>query len=410
MSQTEFPSVLPVSGTCSCNSEWRNTVLTKTLLTKITMSLTCYFACLGTTIANEPVVLTKKTFHEQGGSGVATHTLLVPKGWSTDGVVWRAPRQFSSLSVPSQHIKVTNGEGLAVEIGPAITFVDFQPNREGLQIGMSRPAVMTNYNGAPVMHHPNSMEGWKRYYKDRVIAVDPDTSITEARVVDVFEIPELSATLKDTNAALRRVYRDNPDPNGNPEFNEVGLGFRVQFKKDGRMCERLHVMGISEVIRETQFGRFVGWSVSTNIIYSAPKGQLASQLPTLVTVSGSLRLTPQWQRTVNRAISDKYRGLTERARIVHEINMKTNRIISNMRNDSWQRNQRSQHESHRQFINGINEVEIYRQGGENYELPSSYNHVYGDGDGNFILTNDALYDPNTDSNLRGTWTTAKPKR
>ena len=40
----------------------------------------------------------------------------------------------------------------------------------------------------------------------------------------------------------------------------------------------------------------------------------------------------------------------------------------------------------------------------------SYDHVFGDGNGNFIMTNDAFYDPSSDLNVTGNWTSLEPSR
>jgi len=56
--------------------------------------------------------------------------------------------------------------------------------------------------------------------------------------------------------------------------------------------------------------------------------------------------------------------------------------------------QAAQDSMHQSYINSIREVEVYKNGDTNYELPAGYKHVYANGNGDFVMTDNALFKPN----------------
>lgn len=65
---------------------------------------------------------------------------------------------------------------------------------------------------------------------------------------------------------------------------------------------------------------------------------------------------------------------------------------------------------HERYIDSIHDIQRYHQGGYEYEIPGNYNYVYGDNQGNFILTDDALFQPNVDLQTNHDWQRVNPLR
>ncbi|MDA3963566.1 MAG: hypothetical protein PF961_22500 [Planctomycetota bacterium] len=101
------------------------------------------------------------------------------------------------------------------------------------------------------------------------------------------------------------------------------------------------------------------------------------------------------------------KGAADRAAITSRSNDEVNQII----NDGYKRRQAIKDGTDRRVIDTIREVERYNDAGYGHqvELPASYNHVYADGTGGYVLSNDANYNPNTDpgTNARS-WSVLQP--
>ena len=150
-------------------------------------------------------------------------------------------------------------------------------------------------------------------------------------------------------------------------------------------------------------GRQVDWMLLSDIVVFAPKGKLQSQLKNLIAIAASLRMTPEFQQSINQTLHNMTQDDIRTANKISQINRQTNDYIRRTNQQSWENRQQANDRSHQNYINSIREVEVYSQGGYEYELPSHYDYVYGDGTGNFIMTNDAFYQPNSDLNLSGSW-------
>ncbi len=382
------------------------------MLNKFILALASSLVLSGAMMANETVMLTQKTFTDS--DGLATHTILFPKKWKAEGGVWFANPQMYFRVMPSQQIKIKSPDGLGIEIGPALNCSDFRPSRSAMRMGATRPEEMKSDNGTPVLYYPDSLNDWKRHYTEKVIKNNPDKSVTDSKVIEVFEIPQLGNALKQMLAPVHRMIDE-----GNPLNRTMGmeqgygcngLGFRVEFKKDGILYEQLHVMATSYLTTDTDLGRQIFWSIAMDVAFYAPKGKLEANLPQMSLVANSMRMTPKWQKTLFDMQRKMFTSDMETSRKIHQINMETSRHIRETNNASWKRQQQSQDESHRRYINSIREVDVYSQGGQSYELPNSYDHVFGDGNGNFIMTNDAFYNPSSDLNVTGNWTSLEPSR
>ena len=83
--------------------------------------------------------------------------------------------------------------------------------------------------------------------------------------------------------------------------------------------------------------------------------------------------------------------------------------MSAILSSGWEKNQADRDRLHEKQINSIRGTEDYVVPGTNdyVQLPDSYENVYANDRGEYLLTNDALYDPNTDPNLSGSWQAMK---
>jgi hypothetical protein len=84
-----------------------------------------------------------------------------------------------------------------------------------------------------------------------------------------------------------------------------------------------------------------------------------------------------------------------------QIISQTSNQISDMIMDSYHQRQQTLDRLSNQFSQAMRGVDAYRDPTteQNVELPSGYSYAWSNGLDEYVLTNDASFDPNLDSNL-----------
>lgn len=352
------------------------------------------------TAPDATLVLQQHVFNDPASANMPSHAVLAPRGWTVEGGAWWAnPQAFNIL--PTQDIKVTSPDGTRVHVGPGLVFCDYMPSPQAMQYGAQRPAEGQIDNGLPVMHMPQSPDQWVQLMT-RFLAQDrPGATDVQVRVV---MIPELTAALQRQMAPFAQQQQQMNMQNQQMGLNmqsfmdAAALGFECRYTQDGQAWEELFILGVIYMGSHMDHGTTLRWVVEPNVGYRAPAGTLEPAMPLLMTIAGSVQQTPQWTKMKNDHIAAMNRiaakGAADRSRIIAE----TNAEISKMITDGYNQRQAIQDKAHEKFINAIREVDNYTTPGSGtaVQLPSHYSHVYSNGNGEYILTNDSLYNPNTD--------------
>ncbi len=359
----------------------------------------------GNVQANDNLVLQQKVFEDV--AGFKTHTMLIPKGWSVEGGYYSLDvRRFFKI-MPSQRIMLNAPDGTGVLIGPSLNCTDWRPSALARQYGATRAQNGQHSEGRIVLRIPDSFDEWKQFYQQEVL--DRADWISNGRITKIYEIPEISMSVDQMMQPVWesvRQYNQMNQAYGTPVQQSggcLGLGINVEFTKDGQAFEGIQVYSLAFTSTDTEMGRQVDWMLLSDIVVFAPKGKLQSQLKNLVAIAASLRMTPEFQQSINQTLHNMTQDDIRTANKISQINRQTNDYIRRTNQQSWENRQQANDRSHQNYINSIREVEVYSQGGYEYELPSHYDYVYGDSTGNFIMTNDAFYQPNSDLNLSGSW-------
>ena len=349
------------------------------------------------------------TLTDPGSGGMASHTLLVPSDWQVEGGAWWAGGNFYSI-LPSQDIKITAPDGRRVQLGPSIGAVDFLPSDYAMfQLGSQRPAEGGADNGYPVLYMPQTLDDWHDWMQDKILPQERPGA-TDIQVQPVTIIPELTTLLL---RQIAPIQQQNEQQNQQSQMMGSGtfsfadgavLGFTCSYQQDGRAWEELIILGTMYTGLDSQIGRQLWWSIEPNVSYRAPAGELEKNLPLFFAIANSLRPTPQWanMKATHAAKMNqiKAQGAADRSRIIAD----THREISQMITDGYNKRQAITDKTHERFINTIREVDNYTTPGSEttVQLPSHYEHVYSNGNGEYLLTNDALYNPNTDAAVNNT--------
>jgi hypothetical protein len=121
----------------------------------------------------------------------------------------------------------------------------------------------------------------------------------------------------------------------------------------------------------------------------------------------SIRTNPVWEAEMHRywqklagiqqkGASDRNASWQDHNRKMQKINSDINDIIVG----GYQERSAASDRIQQQYVDTIREETPYTtSSGETIKLPSFYDQVYTDGNGTYILNNDAFYNPNTDSTV-----------
>jgi Short C-terminal domain len=143
---------------------------------------------------------------------------------------------------------------------------------------------------------------------------------------------------------------------------------------------------------------------ATMVAERAPQGQLDASSKFFDLLNSTFHVNAEWQARVVRnaqAVQQiELKGVRDRAAIVS----KNADDIRNIQQQGYENRQRVQDQSFKDFDQVIRGVESYRNPGtgETVELDSNYGHAWVSGNGTYLLSDQAGFNPNTVSNE--TWT------
>lgn len=362
--------------------------------------------------------LRKHTFHDKGVRGIASHTMLVPQGWSVEGGAFWLPSVYFKV-MPTQDILVKSPEGVSVRVEPNFIARDHIPPPSS---GVPRPKEGQSDEGFPIIYMPQDLNGWKQALREKVLP-EEHPKAKNIRVKDVVLMEDLTKQLHQGLAQQKATAAQNNQLNHQMGMHEFVDGwvmaFEVAYTEGGKDFEEARFVAVSCSGSDSQLlGRSLTWTQLRALTFTAPKGRLEAEMPLLLTIVGSLRETQPWME--NRALL-----LSKIMKISHEVAMdniraagEQSRIMASAYDEVNQRSMegyRSRSESsdrgQEAYTQMINETEYYSVPGsqDRVQLPSGYNHVYSNGNDEYILTNDALLDPTVDLQ-EGNWTAMEPAR
>jgi len=305
-------------------------------------------------------------------SNIEAVSFLMPVGWKTEGgVQW-----FPDYSIQANLLmKVSDPKTEAtIEFLPLQNFTWLTQMVVPMQPG-------TNYLGnilwPPISDPPQFIQ---TFYGSTALP-----QLRNARIVANEDLPKIAAQV----AAM----------NGGQSSAKSGR-VRYEYQVGGQPWEE--DVYVTLVYWPTQMGAI--WSVSSAYSFRAPKGQLAHLTPVMNTTINSLRLSPEWYggyMYVQKLFQDRMKQGIRNARILSDTITRNNEEIRQMFSDSYRQRCESQDRISQKFSEYIRGVETYRNPYEDrpIQLPSGYNDVWVNRSGEYILSNQAGFDPNVGSNL-----------
>lgn len=341
------------------------------------------------------LVLTKQTFTDPKSGNMPSHTMFIPQGWKTEGgAFWAAPQMFRIH--PSQLIKVAAPDGRLVVVGPTLGAYDFLPSQMAQQqLGARRPQEMAIQNGTPVLHLPKTLKAWGDWIGEKAIKAGYPKA-TNVKIDPVETIGPLTKLLHQQLAPIMRQQNQQNQfaaQNGDPSrvwCNGAVMAARATYDLDGKSYEHVWVWSFTVIGTDAQVGREMLWSIEPSVSFRAPLGKLKAEMPLLMTIANSVRMTRKWatMKATHLAKMQKIDNDAFVARAVQhaQFSNEMRAIIAKTGRNQAAASDRSQD----QFIKSIHEVSDFSMpnNGPTVTLPIHYKHYYTDGE-TIVLTNDA---------------------
>ena len=380
-----------------------NTISAKLILSSITVAMLAT-----TTFGAKPktVRLKQVTLQDPGMRNMDSHTILVPHNWKVAGKAFWPEAKFFRV-FPSQHVNVTTASGAEIEIGPNAGFYDFRPSQYAMQyLGAKRPQPGQASNGKPVFYRPDTIEEWETLYEKFIIPNShPDATDVSVKAEHAKQYDKL---IEKQLAAIRAQEKQMAALLANAGMKNFSEGkvmvVKCEYTENNITFEELHTFKMFTIGSQSQVGTELLWSIENNIIFRGAKGKLEKEMPDMIKVVCSLKPTLQWATMLAKHIAKMNKDDRDSAERIRQIMAQNHADIMQMQHNTYKTNNLLNDRGHNNLINSINEVEVFKiDSTTTVQLPAGYEHVYHDGNGNYILTNDVLYNPNVDATSTTNW-------
>jgi hypothetical protein len=320
-------------------------------------------------------------------------SVLAPAGFKVEGGMTRPANQYYSTPVLVD-VKFVASDGRQARIMPSFIFeFDYRQPQEPLS-----PTL----NGNMYFPLPESASAWIA----SMYQLNPDPTIGDFQIVSEEIDEQATEQLQREIATLKQSAANHTSM-----FGQYGSGQAVdaqavivttRYRQGGLDLEEKILIHYGYSVFATNGQMSSGqWAVSQLASMRGPVGTDYANDPEMLTIFNSVRILPEWQQKMNEYFSElariRYRGQQERLQqsiAAHQRRMATLNETSDIIAQGWRNRSVIQDRMQRREIDAIHEVTPFASpsGGE-IRFPSIYDHVYTDGEGNFIAGENASADP-----------------
>ena len=290
------------------------------------------------------------------------YTVLLPATWSAKGKIEWQP--VGEVPFPQQMIEITSPQQGRISFEPLMTFSY-----------MEGPDIPSQ--GVPP---PTDFPQW-------LVQVAPQANPKMSNV----ELVKSSRDAK-TEAFLEKM--DVATGGGSGMEREIHVIVLDYDEANVRRREELNVTYVRFAPYHSPNFNSQMWSISAGGSISAPAHQFAAQRLSLLNVANSLRPTPQWHIQSQAVIAEMSR---RRAANNWELIKARGREISRVSDADYAKYKKDMSggdEAQRTRINGIYETDDFKDtNGTIVNLPMHYSHVFSDGKGNYVLSDNSQDKP-----------------
>jgi hypothetical protein len=301
----------------------------------------------------------------------AAYTVLLPTNWSAKGKIQWQP--VGEALFPQQMIEITSPQKGRISFEPPMTFTYTESELMGSQ-GIAPPANFPQWL-VQVMAKSNP-------------------KISNIKLIK-------SSRDAKAEAFMKKIERDTGGAGGMERQVHVIVVDYNEGKT--RWREELNVTYVRFPPYLSPGLNSQMWNISPGGSISAPANLFAKHRPALLNVANTLRPTPQWHIQSQNAIAEmSRRRAANNWEIIKQRGQQISRV-SDAQYAKYKKDMQGSDAAQRQRINAISETDDFRDtNGNIVNLPMHYNHVFSDGKGNYVLSNNSKDKPG------GLWKSIKP--
>lgn len=304
------------------------------------------------------------SFPDVSMGGAIAYTALVPADWSAQGTIEWQP--VGEVPFPQQKIEITSPQGGRIRFIPQMSFSYVE-------------GPLTGRRGtAPPQDFP-------RWLVEAIPQMN--RAVSNVTLVDSRRDEKTEAMLAQKDRELGAL------PGMEREIHVITVEYD---EANVRRREELNLTYVKYVPFNGSNGiHSQSWSIFTSCTASAPAEQFDAMKPTLYTVAMSVRPTLRWFTASQQIIAENSRrrgaaiweGIKRRGEMINQM------PITRADEDAYGKGFNSD-SSQRTRVNSIYETDDYKDAnGSNVNLPMHYKHVFSDGNGNYVLSNNSLDKP-----------------
>ncbi|MBI1336011.1 MAG: hypothetical protein GC164_03510 [Phycisphaera sp.] len=360
--------------------------------------------------AGGPVVMKEYPVTDPGMNNTVAYTLLVPKGWTVKGGLKRPVAQLYMMPVLND-VAISAPDGRQVHLFPSMSF-EFNRQAPG-------QSLQPTLGGNLYLDMPQSPGRWLMEMAQR----SPDPTVADLALVSEEDVPELTQALRQQNAAMFQsvqMLNQNGAALGMAyKYDTQATLVKLQYTQNNLPLEESVLITWNCFITGMQGQAVSGnWGIPLMISLRGPIGTDYMHDPVLNAITQAVRINPAWQQEMTKYWQEiariQQRGAQQRQNDWARHNQKMNQInndISDIITKGYAQRQAMQDAGHERATDAILDQTPYTTpDGQTVKLPSFYDHVYTDGNGTYLLNNDANYQPNTDPTVNSVdWQRIEPR-
>jgi hypothetical protein len=318
--------------------------------------------------------------------GIDAFQMMMPAGWEFQGGVYWGTNNPSMPAVLA--CQVSNPAGFeALEVFPNQAFF-----WNTAPFGMPGFPVGSYYFGSEVRPPMPALQALQQLIIPRMRG-----KVQGLQLVSQQHLPHLAQQIQASS------------PHGQTGTTQSDGGkVRIRYHWNEAEIEE-DIYGVIEMTRMGAPGMFmpmelISWTADYLFGFRALQGQLERLSDLFMTMIRSFRLNPRWlqqySQMSNYMVQNQLQQINNIGQLSRSISQ-TNNQISDMIMDSWNKRQATYDRISTNFSQAIRGVDAYYDPNKGYgvELPGGYRHAWTNGLGEYVVSDDATFNPNIGSNL-----------
>ena len=316
-------------------------------------------------------------------------TILTPQGWKTNGGV--TCDLSSGLPQVKTEMKVNDPQSLK-----QVEYFFLRPFTWSKNGGLTLPGGMGFI--------PNKRGTIQNGFEVQPMEFDPQTFVKQ------YVLPRFRQGMQVTIVGVKTLPFASKGMSEESKATFKALGcrgsagrVRVEYVLNGQAIEEDFYVELTEYANNSDGINTIIYGSSNFYAVRSAKGRLDADTKLLATVAESIQPDPRYKADLDQAIqiglqtqANNQKAVMDRWKIARNAQEDCRKI----QNETYKNRQTAQDRSNLQFSNYLRGVDQYVAPGESsaVTLPSGYNQVWGNGLGQYVLSND----PNVRQRLNGT--------